>query len=118
VGVRAPVYVLSFGFAAVQNVGVFRPVCLEHARRRAVLAGLVSLVLGWWSPWGLFWTPNALWDDFVEGGVEADDEARRHAEQRARIGWRAGLPAVAGVVGMFLALVEGVFVLDALLRRF
>lgn len=91
---------MSGVFVALMTHGIPRPRCLPHARVAAIPATLVTFALGWWSIWGLFWTPDALYDNIVHGGTETP-EGTEAAEQIARIGWfRYLLPGIAFVAGI------------------
>ena len=54
----------------------------------------------------------------MEGGARAGDEERADVERRARIGWRASLPAFAVVFGTVAALLEGAFVVERFAHLF
>ncbi len=71
--VRAPLWCMSALFVSLRRPGRARNVCVTHARIRALPATLFSAVFGWWGiPWGFIWTPMAILDNLLEGGVEID----------------------------------------------
>lgn len=71
-------------------------------------ATFVSAALGRWGiPWGLVWTPTALWQNLSEGGVPPDRlsalEALRQ-QHEGPLAIRSGVVAVLGAC-LFLLLV-------------
>lgn len=105
-GVVSPRLVISALVLGVSSWTTFRVVCPRHAAIRAIVPTLVTALLGWWSLPGLVWTPMALIDNVLRGGVHATDDMVREMEEDHRLGWRAWLPAVAGVAGGLVAFVE------------
>lgn len=96
------------------SYSIARPRCLPHARLAAIPASLITLTLGWWSPWGLFWTPDALYDNLMFGGIVTEDGIA-DAEKISRIGWfRFVLPLLAIAAGLYNWFLTG-FVLNKLL---
>jgi hypothetical protein len=72
----APVWCMSFVFLSARRLGRPRLVCERHARLRALPAAAVSMIVGWWGiPWGVLWTPVAVWKDLSRGGVEVDRDS-------------------------------------------
>ncbi|MGA9525345.1 MAG: hypothetical protein WBV82_28055 [Myxococcaceae bacterium] len=98
--VRAPVWVASFGFIAVRNIGITREVCVRHGRLHALPATLATAIFGWWSIWGVFWTPHALYDNLLEGGTANTDLDMLNARQQS--GWRHLAPPFAAIAGGLL----------------
>jgi hypothetical protein len=45
----------------------------QHFTVHGVAYLLLSLVMGWWSVWGLFWTPQCLWTN-ISGGYDLTPE--------------------------------------------
>lgn len=106
-GLLSARWVVSAVLMAAMSYNFPRPRCLHHARLAAIPATLVTLVLGWWSPWGLFWTPNALYDNLMFGGI-VTEEGTADAEKVSRIGWfRFALPGLAFAAGVFNWLLVG-----------
>lgn len=52
---------------------------------------LVSLLFGWWGfPWGIIYTPAALWRT-ISGGTDLTDDWRKHYDESLRAGHAANL---------------------------
>ncbi|WP_192881143.1 tetratricopeptide repeat protein [Ereboglobus luteus] len=52
---------------------------------------LVSLLFGWWGfPWGIIYTPAALWRT-ISGGTDLTDDWRKHYDESLRAGQAANL---------------------------
>lgn len=102
----APVLVVSFIFMSTRRLLGPRNLCATHARLVALPAALLTLVLGWWGiPWGVLWTPGAIYQDLAHGGVRLSPaEAEEHVAALQRSPFRTGLFAVLGAVAaLFLA---------------
>lgn len=113
--VRAPLWVFSAVFVAFRTTGLARELCPRHAVLSAVPATLVTALFGWWSIWGLWWTPMALWANLVDGGAshESFDDS---AGLRRRIGWRWMLPELAVVTGLLLFPLSAMQAAEVLVR--
>jgi hypothetical protein len=82
----APAWCFSFIWLAARQIGRPRRLCPHHARLYALPAVFVSGILGWWSIWGLFWTPAALLQNLVDGGRVLDEEPAREWLEKANEG--------------------------------
>jgi hypothetical protein len=82
----APQWCFSFVYAAVRQLGRPRRLCPHHARLYALPALVVSGIVGWWSIWGLFWTPATLLQNVVDGGQILDEAAARDWLDKANEG--------------------------------
>ncbi|NTX04533.1 MULTISPECIES: hypothetical protein [Myxococcus] len=101
--VVAPVWCVSMLVVTTRWTGEFHRLCGHHALLRALPATLCSALVGWWGiPWGMFWTPLALYQNVVEGGVEEDPnqyDARVSADPlHGR--WESYLPPMAMALGL------------------
>jgi hypothetical protein len=75
--------VVSFGFATLRRQSA---VYLTESWQKRYLRGLGyslrSVLLGPWGvPWGLVWTPHAVWVNLT-GGVDVTDNVRAWLDQR------------------------------------
>ncbi|RKG91895.1 hypothetical protein D7V88_08250 [Corallococcus terminator] len=101
--VVAPVWCASMLVVTTRWTGTFHRLCSHHALLRALPATLCSALVGWWGiPWGMIWTPLALYQNVVEGGVEEelDGGAERDAQDPLHGRWESYLPPMAIAVGL------------------
>jgi len=104
-GIVAPVWCVSLLVVTSRRLGRPRILCRRHARWNGLPATLTSAALGWWGlPWGLVWTPTALWQNLSEGGVVLDRPAALRALQEQQEGPLAIRSPVVAVLGLGLIL--------------
>jgi hypothetical protein len=111
--VVAPMWCVSLGVVTSRWTGEFHRLCSTHALLRALPASLVTLLLGWWGiPWGLIWTPNVLYQNLIEGGVEVDSGhlAALKASDPLHGKWQNYVPPIALALGL-LAVPMGTYIL-------
>jgi hypothetical protein len=107
--------VVSLLFVSILSHGGFKVVCERHARQRAILPTLVTLLMGWWGL-GIVWTPMVLQDNATHFGLVAGRETIEEVDREKRLGWRTSLPAIGFVAGMVVGLFEAVVLVDVLVR--
>lgn len=106
----AAVFVLSVLFMTARRTLGPRNLCVTHARIAAMPATVLTLAFGWWGvPWGLLWTPGAVYTNLTRGGVRL---TRAEADEHLADLQRSALGTKLFVV---LGLVAAVFLGGALL---
>ncbi|HZI13820.1 MAG TPA: hypothetical protein VE153_25810 [Myxococcus sp.] len=110
--VVAPVWCASMLVVTNRWTGEFHRLCSRHALLRALPATVFSALAGGWGfPWGLIWTPLALYQNVVEGGAEDDADlyATRDARDPLHGRWESYVPPIA--LGLGLMGVPGVSIM-------
>jgi hypothetical protein len=101
--VVAPMWCASMLVVTTRWVGEFHRLCPHHAFLRSLPATIFSFMFGWWGfPWGLVWTPNALYQNLFEGGVEVDSHHLTELKNSDPLHgqWQSYVPPIAMAMGI------------------